>query len=276
MSQENNLEDFELTVERSQASSHPELTESQPDELFEAAFVTRYCELHADLWERIVRLNGTIRTLEQLRGFPFECIYGNEMEFWRLVIRNFVDIAIVMLHALVNDTSGDINSLPSFRRVIINAAWQCEDKRKLLMQTLEERKFDHVVKNIADRVNNIRHNYVAHRLVDPQTGSPKQIIHRLNLEQVRKLFNAAHAQFGAFSFGSVYGTLAGDLVPATIGGKRKPTCLDRVLDAVLRDSDFVNMPEHRAESWPIRRTIMPPEKLKLLNELRRRIGLTEA
>ncbi|MBK8266787.1 MAG: hypothetical protein IPK83_00115 [Planctomycetes bacterium] len=47
---------------------------------------------------------------------------------------------------------------------------------------------------------------------------------------------------------------------------------DRVLDSILKDNGFVNQPELRSQWWPADRRFMREEELKLMNELRARIG----
>jgi hypothetical protein len=264
-------------LEKWQAISHPVLANRQPEELFEADFAQRYHRLHRNLWARITRLHGTLLTLEQLSRFPFEYLYvPHEMEFWRLTFWNFFDAAILKLHGLVNDTGAETHTLRSLRIEIVKGPWLCQETRILLRQTLGEREFNGFINSIAERVDVIRDSHIAHSLVDKESGSPKEVPAPVSIEELRRLFDAAHLLFGALSFGSAYGTLAGDLMPTTIGGKPTPTCLDGVLDAVLRDSDFVNQLERRAQWWQMDREYMDAVRLRVMNDLRKRIGLTEA
>jgi hypothetical protein len=271
-----NTNDYLKNLKKWQASSHPDLAKSKPENLFEADFVEQYHHLHEDLWWRITRVQGTLCTLDKLKQFPFDEIYmPNGMEFWRLVEGNFIDVAIVMLHGLVSDKGEDVHTIHSFRSKIINGPWLCQENLGLLKQTLRDCEFDKVVKSIKGRVGEIRTNHIAHRLIDKQTGNPKEAVAGISLDELMRLFDAVHSLFGALSFGSAYCTLAGDLMPSTVGGKPTRTCLDEVLDAVLRDSDFVNQPEREAKWWPVTRHT-DPERLRVMNMLRKRIGLPEA
>lgn len=102
-----------------QAVSNPELAESKPEELFGADDLRRYKSLHDNLLWRLIRLHGTLCTLEELREFPFEYVYGaGQMEFWRLVAANFIETAILKLDSLVNYRGEDVHSLISFRSEI--------------------------------------------------------------------------------------------------------------------------------------------------------------
>jgi|GEM_PF-1803722 hypothetical protein len=263
--------------EKWQAASHPDLCKRKPEDLFQSEFAERYNRLHNDIWLRFIQLHGTIYTLEQLQHFPFAYLYcPGDMEFWHLVKLNFFEMAIVSLHSLVNDQGTDSHTIPKFKNEISAGPWLDQGMLDLFNQTLKERKFDRNIKEIADRIKEVRHNYIAHRLVDKQTGSPKKNLSSVSLRELRELFDAAHSLFGALSFGSAYDTLAGDLSPGTVGGKPTRTCLDEVLDAVIRESYFVKEPELKRLWWSDFRKRKAPEELKILNELRQRVGLPEA
>jgi len=215
-----------------QAYSHPELSECKPEELFSTGFAAQYRFLHKDIWERIVRLNGTILSLETLREFPFHLVYApGNMEFWRLVFSNFYEVTCLNLHGLSGDAGNDVHSIPSFKKTIVSAQWIDPRAKELLLETLKE---------------------------------------------LRALFNAVHAQFGAVSFGSAYVTLAGDMMPGRVQGKPARSCLDGVLDSVLRGSGIVNQPERHGQWWSDLRKCRSPEELRVMNELRQRVGLPEA
>ncbi len=269
-------ENYLTDLEKWQAVSHRDLANRKPTELFPQDFAEAYQRLHNDLWYRIVRLHGTIYTLEQLEDFPFDHLYApNGMEFWRLVVRNFLEMAIILFYGLISDTGDDAHTIRKFKNEVVKGPWLDQQMRDLCMQTLQERKFDKKTNIIAKRVQQIRHNAIAHRLVDMETGLAKEQLLGVKLQELRNLFDATHRLFGALSFGSAYLTLAGDLMPATVGGKPTRTCLDEVLDAVLRDSYFVNEPE-RDQWWHEMRKRMSPEELQLLNKYRKRLGLPEA
>lgn len=264
-------------LEKWQATSHPLLADQKAAQLFSPDFAELYERLHHDIWERIFNLHGTIYTLEQLAEFPFDYLYGpNEMEFWWLIYRNFGEMAIIQLHSLVNDTGNDSHTIRSFKNQIVGGPWLLTNKCELLTETLRARKWDDEIESVTQRVRRIRNHRIAHRLLDRSTGQPKENLVGITLKELRSLFDAVHSSFGALSFGAGYSTLVGDLAPGTVGGKPTPTCLDLVLDAILRDSHFVNQPELRAEYWPVEREDMAPAKLQQLNDFRRRVGLPDA
>lgn len=260
-----------------QATSHPELCKRKPEELFKPEFVERYKFLHNDLWLRFIQLHGTIYTLEQLEHFPFDYLYSpSDMEFWHLAKLNFFEMAIVILHSLINDQGNDSHTIPKFKNEIAKRPWLDESMCKLFRQTIKALKFNLSVSEISGRIKDVRDYYIVHRLVDNQSGYLKVKLKGVKLQEIRELFDASHSLFGALSFGGAYETLAGDQSPGMVGGKPTRTCLDKILDTVIRDSYFVNEPELKQLWWTDIRKRKAPEELKVLDELRKRVGLPEA
>jgi hypothetical protein len=271
------MTDYLSDLSQWQAMSHPLLAERKPEELFSSDVAGHYRRLHNHLYQRILRLHGTIHTVEQLSKFPFSYLYApHNMEFWHLVMGNFIDTAILMLHGLVKDTGTDDLSIHSFRNKIMQWTWVDAHLKKVLKEFLRDKEFDPRIKAIAQRVKIIRDTHIAHSPIDRESGEHEQPLAGISLDELRRLFDASHSLFGALCFGSAYVTLAGDLAPATVGGKPTRTCLDEVLDAVLRVSHFVNQPERKQAWWPEHRKRMSPDTLQVMNELRKRIGLPEA
>lgn len=263
--------------QRGEAGSLTELADRKPDELFEPEFAERYERLQNDLWQRMTRIDGIIVTLETMADFPFNDLYGpNDMEFWRMVGQNFFEMTFVLLHGLVRDEGEEKHTLINFKSEIVNrGSWLDPRMRELFRQKLRDIKFDSGVNSVLKRVKRIRGQRIVHRLFKKQTRELEDQSVRVSFPELKELFVAAKSLFDALSFGSKYETLAGDLMPSKVGGKPTRTCLDKVLDAVIRDSAFVNQPEWKSQWWRDKRKLMAPETLRIMNELRKRVGLPE-
>lgn len=269
-------DDYLVDLKKWQARSPSVLAEIQPAELFTLEFADVYKHLHDDLWWRIINLHGTLCTLEDLHDFPFEYLYPpGGMEFWDLVNENFLSMSIIILHGIVSDQVADAHTMNKFKNTIYNESWNDESLHNKFQETLKDCRFNKYIDSVANRVTEIRHNAIAHRLLDQQTGKPKEKLLGVNLREIKQLFYAVHGVFGAVSFGCSYMTLAGDLLPSTVGGKPTRTCLDEVLDAILKDSDWINEPE-KDKWWQELRKHKSREDMQILNKWRNRIGLPNA
>ena len=143
----------------------------------------------------------------------------------------------------------------------------------LFQPRLADCRFDTHLESLLERIKRIRDQRIAHPLGNKKTGDLKNQLVGVRFPELKELFVAAKSLFDALSFGSKYETLAGDLMPSKVGGKPTRTCLDKVLDAVIRDSAFVNQPEWKSQWWRDKRKLMAPETLRIMNELRKRVGL---
>jgi len=253
------------------------LSDLTPDALFEARFLEKYRRLHSDIWNRMVLINGTVVSLEAVERFPFHYLYApNEIEFWRLVHYNFSFTACVMLHALVGDQEEDAHTIRRFKNEIANEMhWLDANHRASFFTGLRELAFDDQV-NLVKRVTDLRNNRLAHRLIDRASGDFAKSVSVPSTAELRKLFDQCKSLFDYLSFNLEYVTLGGDYMPSTVGGQPQPTSLDRLFDAMLKDSNVVREPELKEGWWSVMRSHRSPEELSIMNQCRRRIGLPDA
>ncbi len=270
-------EDLYKDLSKWQAYSHPHLANKDVEELLLPDDAKRYKAMHDNLWYRLIHVHESIVALETLQKVANGGLHGTE-EFWDLVRMNFGGMAIVMLNALLSDSGTDsltIRRLGNLLKTKGGFKWQDEEARDMLTRELKERRFDAHLKELAEHVKQIRNSVIAHVLIDPQTALPKDVMPEITLAELRKLYDATQLLFGAITLGGSRLTLSGDFIPAVSNGQRVPNPLDRVLDAVLKDNDWVNMPERHPDRWYWIRKCKP-ETVARVNELRKRIGLPEA
>ncbi len=257
------------------ACSHSELLTTKPEDLFESHFAERYTQLHQRLWWQVIHLHEALLTLEQLRAAPLDDLYApQQMEFWHVVIRNLLDAACLRLHSLVKPPAADEHNLHSFRDEIMKASWRSENRKQVLRKTLRELRFLQGCKHIVERVKAVRNRRVAHQL--RQSVSEPLAPEFVSLDDLWELFDAAHAYFGALTFGANCATLAGDLIPTRHGGEVSRSCFDKVIDAILKDNWLVSLPEKNPQKWARMKQRRGEGFVAKVNAWRQRVGLREA
>ena len=257
------------------ASSHPELAATKPEELFEPSFADRYTQLHQRLWRQVIHLHETLLTLEQLREARLDDLFApQEMQFWHVVIRNLLDAACLRLHSLAKHPAGDEHNLHSVRAEVMQASWRSRAKKKILTQTLKQRGFLRGCKHIVERVKAIRNKRVAHQV--RQRDSEPLAPEFASLDELWELFEGAHADFGALTFGGTYATLAGDLIPSPEGRGVSRSCFDVVLGAIRKDYWLVALPEKNPRKWARMKERRGEAFVAKVNAWRQRVSLPEA
>jgi hypothetical protein len=256
-----------------------ELNERKPEEVFFPESVETYNRLHKDIWHRLIRLHHTIITLEQMTKFPWDFFYGpGNRTFWDTVWWNFLEIAIIHIYALTDDQSHDAHTLWRFRdRIIHDFDWIHEEDCESFQRALKGAKFDQQIKPVRDRVREIRHTFIAHRLLAPQRSDLARELPGVSLAELRELYDQTERLFRCCSFGSWPMTPCLDYMTQDGEGKPiAPQSLEGVFDSIAKDSEFVNEPERRAPYWTHIRRTKSEEQLQAMNRFRKKFGLPDA
>lgn len=262
---------------RWQACSVEPFVSLTPDKIFQADYSQQYIRIHDELWKRMQRLHTSLVILEQLHAFPFDLVYApHQMDFWTVTFEGILDSGCVLLHSLLKEPKSDECSLKSLNTYVFKSPWLDSDLRAQFQN--EVSKSNHKSAHLRDfekRVADARDKHISHHIFS-LAGPPKRPEVEISLQELFELFRWAHTYFGLHSFGCSYCTITTDSMPTSRGRDLSRTCLDEVLDGVLRNSHYVNHPELRGEWWDFDRQHMSEEKILKMNELRRRIGLPEA
>lgn len=251
-----------------------ELAKRKLDEVLAPCHVESYRALHKDIWDRVTRLRTTLIILKHMAAFPFEYMIAREkMVFWFMVHWNFVHSAINLVHGLIADTASDTNNLRRMRNRILNE-WIKPDYKAEYRAILRKTQLDQKSDAVSRKVTEIRHNFVAHSLLDTATGLPKPDMGGVHVSELDQLCKEIEVMFGACSFGTVHETKPLPYMDATVGGEPIPTDIEELLDLVAENSGFVNAPEQ--PWWSVSKETLSPEELGIMNKYRKRFGMPEA
>lgn len=241
---------------------------TKPEALFTPAFLPEYEKYHSNIWRRILRLHGTIISLETLSDFPFEHFYSpGDSEFWHQVIENFLDISVLLLCGLITDTGKQCLTLNRLRnKLATEKVWLNKSDQADYRQAIKSIRFNCTHREIASRVTKLRDSSIAHTLaVDLSPEEQRRNNIGASLDEIRIHFDAAQRLFGTPGFGSSYVTVIADYMPTTQRGGMTSSSLDRVLDAIAKTSYFVNEPEKNAQWWGELRKHLSAEALERPN-----------
>jgi hypothetical protein len=101
---------------------------------------------------------------------------------------------------------------------------------------------------------------------------------RPNISELRELRDALNTLLDALSFNVGHMMLPIPYHPNVshpVGSNHK-TDIEEILDCIARDSHMLNMSEKKPERWRYRRAHLIEDKLKILNQYRRKFNLPEA
>ncbi|MGA2092371.1 MAG: hypothetical protein ABSH16_03045 [Sedimentisphaerales bacterium] len=244
------------------------INEKKPEDVLKPEFIQKYKELHEDIWHRLVETNTTITILEKIQNFPFQHIYApGENIFWTTVSWDFLHIVIVFLHALVKDQGKNAHTLNVFKNKIVK--WLKDSEKEAYFKKIEDAKFSQSTKAVLDKITNMRHQLLAHRLLD-ENGyllNPGGIV----VSEIRSAYDDVEKLFNMCSFGARY--VCNFYTNDTVGGKPIEKDIDQLLDLIVKDSYWLNQPERYPMRWQCAKDARTKPEIAELNKWRQKFGL---
>ena len=249
----------------SNLSAKDVLTEASLGE-YEAGMEHFYFEL--------VELNTIIYLAEQIVDFPFELFaHPDKTIFFSVLMRSFHDSVILTITRSATDQAGDLYTLPRFKNWVRDSI-KPEFKDALDIR-LRNARFDKGVRNLLERARELRVHRIAHTTRDFVSGSIN--LSRPNISELKELRDALNSLLDALSFNVEHMMLPIPYDPNVShpAGSNHKTDIEEILDRIARDSYILNMPEKNPERWRYRRASLNGDKLKILNQYRRKFNLPE-
>ena len=239
----------------------------------------KYTALHQDIWDRIVQLRTSVFILRHIDRFPFDLFtMPNEIVFWSMVMLNFHDIAIININTIMNDEGSDVHTLPKFRNKIMKE-W-IKDKYKnnfsACLRPYESEKRKPNIDELLERAKGLRHNFIAHRLLEPKTKLSISDLSEFTIDELDELAKFIELLFEICSFHGGHSTLPLGYVESTIGGERVIPDIEEILDSIARKSDLLNLSEKDNSQWQYHKKTLSQEDINEINRYRKKFGLPEA
>jgi hypothetical protein len=225
-------------------------------------------------YDELVMLNVNIYIINQIRQFPLD-MFGSAHEdiFLPLVVRNFLDLGIVMITRIANDPDKDVFTLIGFKNRVhelIRPGY-----RKDFDTLLRQERFNATTKGMLRRCKELRNRFIAHsdeKAIFGEAATPA-----LDLSESERLRDTLNSLLSALSFGVDH-----LMLPISYSeevqypkGIDNRSDIERLLDSIARDSPLLNQPEISPEFWEYQRNGMSEEQLKLINFYRKKFNLPE-
>lgn len=262
---------IEVTAEPTQSAQ--DITAKKPEEVFTSEFLPAYTQLHQDIWRRLIRVDANLQILETIGRYPLHHLYGwpNNI-FWTMVFWNFLHISVVLLHSLVDETTG-AHTLRNFKN-IVREHLLTDSLKAVYRRKLRETKLSKQLEPTRKKIASMRHTVIAHRFLDDQEHLKPPHVEGVSVSELRKVFEDIKRLFEACCFGSDYLT---SLYPPTAPGHKPPEKdIEKILDLIVKNSPWLNQPERRGAFWPGIKQHKDPKDIEELNLWRKKFGLPPA
>jgi len=245
------------------------INDKKLEEVLKPEYVETYKSLHNDIWGRLLHIHTNIIILDRLSKFDFDTFCPVEQTFWYLVHWNFMCTSIILINGLINDQGSGKHTLPRFRNKVLK--WLKESEKKNYQQNLKRNKLDKNLVSIRRTIKDLRRNRVAHRLLDDH-GLKVKNAKGVSLAEIKNVYEDIEKLFCSCSFGGQYITTF--YSNSTVGGQPIEKDIDKLLDMIEKNSDWLNEPEIN-QFWPMLRKHKPKKEIDELNSYRKKFGMPE-
>jgi len=200
-------------------------------------------------YSELVTLNTNIFIINKIREFPFDVFCApDDKIFFSMVINNFFEYSIIIISRLIKDTSANSFTIRKFKNRIIKDYIKPE-YREAFKNRIKNSKFEHIMNDILDRIQDLRNKRIAHTIEDYVKDTKN--IGRINFKELEKLRDFINLFFENLSF-----NIEHMMVPVPYSDKvQHPkdsdprSDIEKILDSIAKESAFLNAPEINSK-WP--------------------------
>jgi len=254
-----------------------DLNAMDPKELIGTDYFEDYKkETNALVWQ-IIQLNYNLFFLEKIVKFPFRIFRINPLPFWHLITDSLFETSVMIIWRLVDKNEKTL-SLFNLKNKIKHRLIK-KEYQKQFTKELERIKFDNRIASLRTRVEQIRHNRLAHFnrkwIIKPTEAQIEQST--FSLFKLKELRDSLISLFQFLRFGVstklfYQDTSAKHEYPY---GYDKPDDFEKLLDAIIKESEVLNLPENNKTQWLLHKKRLSQRDIKVFNSYRKKFHLTE-
>ncbi|MBZ0296555.1 MAG: hypothetical protein K8L99_28600 [Anaerolineae bacterium] len=237
-------------------------------DVIEASWLDTYETQLKVIWQQLIDLNCNIFLIEKIESFPFHLFapLPDDRLFWQLTKNALIEKSILIIWRVVVDKKNSVLTIRRFGKDVSSHLTDLSVKEELDARLRE-------AVELANKVQFIRHNYIAHFNKKLNTNPDPQMVVGipLSLEEIKQLFETARELFEFLCFNAYYALWYWGY----LNTERQDTDIDKLLDSIARDSPLLNMPEEQPEIWEMTKQRYSARELEILNEFRQKFGLPE-
>ena len=184
-------------------------------------------------------------------------------------MRSFYNSAILIITRLATDEDGGLFTLTQFKNRVLQLVK--DEYREAFKLRLRKARFDKELKNLLSKTRDLRHHTIGHTTRSYIAGDVK--LPRPDILGLRELREALNSLLDALAFNVEYAMLPIAYDPRVLP-KRK-TDIEQILDCFAKNSHWLNMPEKYPERWKYRRLRLSEDRLRAINQYRRKFQMPE-
>jgi hypothetical protein len=225
------------------------------------------------VFDQLAYLRAALYLLREVATFPLDkLVPDTERIFFTVTARALYETAVLAITKLTTDEGDNVLTVNRFRNNVLKMLRP--DLVDSFRDQLKNTKFDAAMKDVAKRAKDLRNARLAHLSLGEVLNASTPLVAGKELEQ---LADELEKLYEPLLFGATASFLPVPYDPEIrAANARQDTDIEKILNAVARESYALNFPEKNTRVWEQKRGSMTDEEVETFNFWRARAGLPPA
>ncbi len=250
------------------------IEDRDPKEVILPAWLSQYeKEMNPIHWQ-LTQFNSNIYIMEKIMNVDFGLLGTTTNNFWHLVFASMFETNVMILWRLVDPSDVTLNMRILRDRIRDNL--RDDSLRNEFAALIGKSNYDSRIDKIHDKVSILRHNRFGHFQRKWIVKESPSLIsdNYLPFPNLKEYGNTIGKLFDLLCFSHGRELFLLDYSPNVIpsAGSDTRTDIEKLIDLVIENSPFVNMPEDQPDYWPHFKKALPKKEIELMNYYRKRVG----
>lgn len=248
------------------------ILEMTPEELIEPGWLETYRRRIELLEPQLAQLNASIQVLGRIEAFPYKLLEPASQQFWELVENALLETCVMTIWRVAIDKKSATLTIGHLKSDILKH-FAREEYARQLRAVLKECMVEKAIHAFRLRIEDTRHNYIAHFNLLKNSAPDTERAHEKKqfLAELRGYAQSLNAYFKLLCFAGARPAAA---PTGSLTGS--PLDVDRIFDAIAKNSVLVNSAENNPVLWGSIRDSLSSEEIAAVNAVRKKFGLPAA
>ena len=245
-----------------------------PKEVILPAWLGQYKKEMNPIHWQLTQFNSNIYIMEKIMNVDFSLLGTTINNFWHLVFASMFETNVMILWRLVDPSDVTLNMRILRDRIRDNL--RDDSLRNEFYSLIGKSNYDSLIDKIHKKVSKLRHNRFGHfqrkwivkespsLISDKYLPFPKLKEYGKTIGKLFELLCFSHGRE------LILLDYSPNVIPATGSDPRYD--IEILIDLVIENSPFVNMPEDQLGYWPHFEKALPKKEIELMNYYRKRVG----
>lgn len=250
------------------------IKDDDPKKVFLPDWLDQYEKEMDPVHWQLIQFNCNIYIMEKIMSVDFGLLGYTTNNFWHLLFASMFETNVMILWRLVDPSESTLNMRIIRDHIRVNL--RNDNLKNEFDKLMGKSNYDSCIEKIHHKILILRHNRFGHLQRKWIVKEPASLINDnyLPFPNLKEYGNTIGELFNLLCFNHERMLTLLDYNPNVIhpSGTDSRSDIELLLDLIIENSPFVNMPENQSDYWQYFKKNLSEEEIKQMNYYRKRVG----